>query len=99
MNNRGRIQSQGGGIEESENWAKNSSLTICEGKTKLSSLKAKHSKKILKERSDAFTKLESFMHNAKSQGGVSGPISKSYPVQNHKNKRIDLEVQKGKAFV
>lgn len=58
MNHRGRIQSQGGGIEESENWAKNSSLTICEGKTKLSDLKADHPKKILKERINAFAKLE-----------------------------------------
>ncbi len=47
MNHRGRIQSQGGGIKKSENWAKNSSLTICEGKTKLSDLKADHPKKIL----------------------------------------------------
>ena len=46
MNHRGRIQSQGGGIEESENWAKNSSLTISEGKIKLSDLKTKHPKKI-----------------------------------------------------
>ncbi len=39
------------------------------------------------------------MNNANSQGGVSGPISKSYFVLNHKNKRIDLEIQKGQAFV
>ena len=99
MNHRGRIQSQGGGIKKSENWAKNSSLTISEGKTKLSDLKTKHPKKILRERINAFAKLEGFMNNANSQGGVSGPISKSYFVLNHKNKRIDLEIQKGQAFV
>lgn len=100
MKHRGRIQSQGNKIEESEDWSKENPLPIEDGKKKLSNLKSKHSRKELKIRSIAFDKLEKFMADAKKQGGVNHPISKTYLVPcSKKSERIDLEVIKGQAFV
>ena len=95
---RGRIQSQGGGIEDSENWSQSLPLPAKDAKAKTWSLHRRHSRTEKVLRKPAFQKAEKFIADAQKNGGASAPISKSYPVKNDAHRRVDIEVRKGEAF-
>lgn len=96
---RGRIQVQGGGLEESESWAKEHPPTSKEGLDMLKKLKSRLSKKEQEERKNEFKKAEKFIKAAGEKDGVDAPVSKSIMKKGSKNKRIDIEVIVGIAFV
>lgn len=100
---RGRIQAQGGGIEESETWAQNNALTGAAGRTMLTKLQAKLTEAEAAHRGEAFGQARGFIDRAEKSNGVDashGVIRKSYPVKPRiDGRRVDIEVHKGKAFV
>lgn len=97
--NRGRIQAQGGGIEESESWACENPPTWEEGIEKLEKLREKLSKSEQKNREKLFDKAERFIKAAGEKNGVSAPVSKKFQKKGSKDVRIDIEVIVGIAFV
>lgn len=97
--NRGRIQSQGENIEESEKWNLEQPLTKKKADKKLADLKIKHSKNELKKRRDAFNKASNFINNSHISNGAYAVISKTFMVKNSKSARVDIEVKTGKAFI
>ncbi|EKJ5338149.1 hypothetical protein ACTHEL_004581, partial [Vibrio parahaemolyticus] len=96
---RGRIQAQGHGLEESESWAISSPLSHADGLAKKAALKGKLSRRELTDRNDAFAKAKKFIDSAQRAGGVSAQVSKTYMVKNDTQKRVDIEVRSGDAFV
>jgi hypothetical protein len=94
---RGRIQAQGGGLEESEPWSQDTPLTKAEGLTLLSRLKNKLAKSDLEKREKAFEKAERYISNAH---GIDAVKKKSfYASKKNKSIRVDVEVLGGQAFV
>jgi len=98
MEHRGRIQVQGDKIEESESWAKNEPLSKEEGVMMLENLKNKIPKNEAKIREEAFIKASKFIKNGPYQV-VTKPITKSYKVPDTEHERVDIEIQKGIAFI
>ena len=96
---RGRIQAQGGGIEESESWAKEIPPTWEEGLEKLEKLKEKLSKKERENRKELFDKAERFIKAAGKKGGVTAKVTKKIQKKDSEDVRIDIEVIAGVAFV
>jgi hypothetical protein len=99
LNHRGRIQAQGGGLEESESWAMSVPITVDEALELLESLKNKLSSKELKVREKEFDKARAFIVQAGENGGVDAQVSKTFKVKGTKDLRVDIEVIKGRAFV
>jgi hypothetical protein len=95
---RGRIQAQGGGIEESESWAQDDPLTMEEGLTLLQKLKSKLSKWELKKREEKFNRLEDLMHRGKKAGGLDARYSQTFG-EPESDVRVDVEILSGRAFV
>ena len=96
---RGRIQSQGGKIEDSEKWNFEVPISRDTAKDKVDILKDRHSRKEQKIRADAFLKAKNYIDISAIAGGVYKPISKTFMVKGSKDQRIDIEVREGKAFV
>ena len=99
---RGRIQSQGGNIEDSEKWNFKYPISSDTAKEKTDILKSRHQKRERIERDNAFKKANFFIDISKIAGGIEvidKPISKTFMVKGSKDKRVDIEVKKGKAFV
>lgn len=99
---RGRIQSQGGSIEDSENWNFKMPISKDTAKNKADILKSRHTKKEQTIRANAFVKAKNFIDVSAIAGGIEvidKPISKTFMVKDSKDKRVDIEVKKGKAFV
>ena len=99
---RGRIQSQGGGIEDSEKWNFTNPISSDTAKEKTDILKNRHARRPRNERAKAFEKAKKFIDISKIAGGVEvidKPISKTFMVKGSKDKRVDIEVKKGRAFV
>lgn len=98
-NHRGRVQAQGGGTEESVAWAQDTPPTRSDGLRMLDQLAARLTASELTARQGAFAEARDFVDRAAQAGGV-GPVKKSFP---HKplrgGIRVDIEVQKGIAFV
>lgn len=99
MKNRGRIQAQGGGIEESVSWSQENPPTVADGLSLVQELESKLSKSELELRSKELEKAKNFIQNAGEKGGVDAQVSKSFRVDGTKDVRIDIEVIKGKAFI
>lgn len=95
---RGRIQSQGGNMEESEPWSQAKPLSAKDGLLKTSNLENRHGKKEKEVRKLAFQKAKNFINKSKDNGGVNHPVRKSFLVKNSRDKRIDIEVIQGIAF-
>ena len=94
---RGRIQAQGGGVEESEAWAQSYVPKKSDGYGMAESLKGKLKKKELKKRERSFKKLDKFIENAPRTGYDYS--SQSYmPFPPNGDVRVDVEIIKGKAF-
>lgn len=96
---RGRIQAQGDGLEESEGWNKNTPISHADGLAKKENLKGRLSRQDLSVRVDAFNKAKAFIDRARDAGGVTAEVSKTYMVKGESQKRVDIEVRAGEAFV
>jgi len=99
---RGRIQSQGGKIEDSENWNFQLPISGVTAKDKADILKDRHPRREQKIRANAFIKAKKFIDVSAIAGGievVDKPISKTFMVKGSKDQRVDIEVKKGKAFI
>jgi len=94
---RGRIQSQGGGLNDSQSWAKQAPLDHSTGISLSHLLEAMPNKKEKKLRVKAHAAARAFMDAAKLAGGV-GVTSKTYVVKGDPHRRVDIEVRKGVAF-
>ncbi len=98
MEHRGRIQAQGEKLEASESWALNEPLTKSEGQKLLENLKNKIPKNEEKIRESAFKKATKFIENGPYQT-VTKTIIKSFKVPDTEHERVDIEIQKGIAFI
>lgn len=96
--NRGRIQSQGAGLDDSKAWNLPAPLTCTVGISLSVSLEAMATKKEKKLRASAHEKSRAFMNAAAVSGGV-GVTSKTYMVKDDPHRRVDIEVRKGLAFI
>jgi hypothetical protein len=96
--NRGRIQAQGGGVEESVSWASDIPPTADEGLGMLEQLKDKLTPRQLNERSGPLAKAAQLIQRARSIGGVDAPVKQSFYSEKGSDVRIDVEVITGKAF-
>ena len=101
---RGRFQAQGARLQESEPWAKNTPLTIVEGRALLTALKCKLNRADRLEREAYFNEWASKIEVLHQAGGfdadVGGHYIKTIPHgASPSDPRVDLEIRKGKAFV
>ncbi len=96
---RGRVQAQGGGLEESESWSQSKPPTVAEGLSLLQKLRNKITKSQLLERITEFLKAEKFIEQAGRNGGVDAKVSKTFKKKGTKDIRVDVEVIKGTAFI
>jgi hypothetical protein len=96
---RGRVQAQGGGTEQSVPWAQRTPPTAIDGQRMLDELAALLTDAELQARRDAFVQAREFINRAAQAGGV-GPMKKSFPRKPVRGGiRVDIEVQKGIAFL
>lgn len=98
MKHRGRIQAQGENLEASEAWSKNQPPTKKEGLTMLNKLRNKIPKYEAKKREQSFYKASKFIEQV-SHEVVNSPVKRSFKVKGTKKERIDIEIQKGEAFI
>lgn len=96
---RGRIQAQGGGIEKSRAWAQQDALTLHEGLDLTTALENSLDAFELQVRQRGFANLRRFMQQANQHGGVPAPVRQSWGVPQDRDRRVDLEVHMGVAFV
>lgn len=85
-------------MEESEPWNEAEPLQALMGHHLLSGLRIKIPSREAKLRQDSFAKAHRFIDSAASCGGV-GPCKKSFVVRGGRDRRVDIEVQSGLAFV
>jgi hypothetical protein len=93
---RGRVQAQGGGLEESENWAQDEPLTKASGLSLLDKLWEKLSKRDQKLRASQFENARRFIENV--DGGLDAPLGKSFLNRKKRGIRVDIEILAGTAF-
>jgi hypothetical protein len=96
---RGRIQSQGSQIEDSESWNDPNPIKAANAIRKTLKLEARHNKREKKLRTYSFEKARKYIRNAKQNGGIDAFYCKSFMAPNDKHRRVDIEVIKGKAFI
>jgi hypothetical protein len=100
MTHRGRIQAQGGGIEESVSWCQNETPpTKTEGLEMIDIIENRLNPSDVKIRAKAFEKARVFVNKAADNGGVDAQVSKSFRVKGTKDIRVDIEVITGRAFI
>jgi hypothetical protein len=99
---RGRFQAQGGrgkGIEESQPWAQDESLTAMAGHGLLDSLHDGLGRTEQQDRATAFAQAHEFVQISLQANGVHALFKKSFPRKPNKyGVRVDVEVQQGLAF-
>jgi hypothetical protein len=97
---RGRIQVQGGGLENSRSWTQDAPRTKADGLADLVSLKGELSKTALKKRTQAFADAADFIQKTNYTGPPK--LSRSFrdpEVVNEKgDERVDIEIITGTAF-
>lgn len=99
---RGRIQAQGGGIEESESWAQDEPLKISKARLLFQRLIAKLSRKDYEKRRKAFEKAKEFTENISRNGSMFAVKKESFRVKGEngsEGERVDIEILGGEAFV
>ena len=100
MEHGGRIQTQGGGIEDSEPWDRATPLPASEGHAMLDRLKGRIGEREVELREAAFDKAHRFIEAVSQFGGISQAIKKSWPSPPRRDpRRVDIEVHRGRAFV
>jgi len=98
MKNRGRMQAQGENLEASEAWSQDEPITKNEGLEMLNNLKNKIPKKEAQIREKAFDKATQFINQGPHEV-IEAPIIRSFKVKGTKKERVDIEIQKGEAFI
>ncbi len=98
MKHRGRIQAQGENLEASEAWSQDEPPKKKEGLTMLEILRNKIPKFEAKKRYKAFEKASKFIEQGPYEI-VNSPIVRSFKVKGTMYERVDIEIQKGKAFI
>jgi hypothetical protein len=93
---RGRIQAQGGKLEDSEAWAQDEAPTKKDLLDKLDTLWGRLTKKQKEERQKGYDEAKKWIEGL-PEAGADSPVSKSFPKQNDGENRIDIEIIKGKA--
>lgn len=101
---RGRVQAQGGNVEESVDWGRDTSPPAAEGHAMLNELRAKLADREQGYRAQAFVEAHDGVDRTAAVGGIPQdgryPAGKSFPQPPRKDgRRVDIEVWKGKAFV
>jgi hypothetical protein len=96
---RGRIQAQGGGVEVSVSWSRQTPPSESEMMEMIQRLEAKLTPAELRHRETGFEELRKFIQRAAAKGGTSIARPKSFPFQVVKGIRVDLEIMKGMAAV
>lgn len=91
-------------MEESEPWARRSPLPVADGHTSLTTLDAKLTLVESKLRADAFWQAHRAIDRFAAAGGAPAeprPFKKSYLPRPRRpdDRRVDIEVQAGRAFV
>ncbi len=100
MDHRGRLQAQGGGVEESESWAQDNPLLLSEGHQKLNALHDKLQPAEQRHRLEAFAEARAYIERIADAGGARPGTKKSFPLRPRRDhRRVDVEVHKGLAFV
>ena len=94
---RGRLQAQGGGIEESESWAQEEPLTKQQGLSLLRRLRERLRPGDRELRERPFEEAERFIEQ--SEGGVDAPVRRSFRNRKTRDVRVDIEVWGGTAFI
>ena len=97
MKNRGRIQAQGERLEASEAWAQNAPVVKNEALNLLDKVKNKIPRRAAAIRNRAFIKAARFINNGPYQV-VDRIICKTFKVPDTEQERVDVEIQKGRAF-
>ena len=96
----GRIQMQGGGINDSESWAQALPVTATDGKVMLGRLRARLPPRELGVRSQAIVAATAFIDRCEAVGGIPVQVRRSFNVSgDRQNRRVDIEVISGVAFV
>lgn len=98
MKHRGRIQIQGENIEASESWSQIEPPTKTDGLNLLNKLKNRIPKKEAQIRDSVFLKAKQFIEQGPHEV-ISAMITRSFKVKGTKQERIDIEIQKGEAFI
>ena len=98
MKHRGRIQAQGENLEASEAWSQNEPPTKTDGLTLLDRLRNKIPKFETNKREKAFLKASKFIDQGPHEV-INSPVKRSFKVKGTKKERVDIEIQKGKAFI
>lgn len=97
---RGRWQAQGANIQASERWAQDDPLSAVDGRRLLTTLKLGLAPAEQARRAVAFVRANRYVDIMEAAGGVAAPVIKSFPVANDADeRRVDLEVKAGMAFV
>ena len=102
MNNRGKFQAQGKNLEESEAWSQEDPLKLTEALNLQAKLKSKLKPKDLRLRYKAFNDCEHFVKKAAMNGGIDArmfPNKASWSWVAFNQERVDLEINKGVAFI
>jgi hypothetical protein len=95
---RGRIQAQGGGVEMSVSWSRQTPLTESEMMAMVEVLESKLTSAERGARVTAFEQVRRLIRNASATGGLP-QLSLSFLHLSHRGIRVDLEVLKGNAAV
>jgi hypothetical protein len=98
-NHRGRIQAQGGGVEKSESWSRDTPPTGGDMLKMSDDLEGQLTDPEKRDRARPLAQLRRFIRLAAQSRGVSAPTSKSWLKRGSKDIRIDLEIVKGMACV
>ena len=97
---RGRLQAQGGGVEESEPWAQGDPFEASAARTLLGKLENKLVPRERELRGPAFEQARDYIARAEQLGGVDAFFKKSYPQPPRPDqRRVDIDVLCGRAFV
>ena len=94
---RGRVQAQGGGLEESESWSQDEPPSKELGVSLLEKLKLKLTKKELSAREKQFEDAKRYIENV--EGGIDAVKKKTFRNRKTKDIRVDVEVLAGTAFI
>ena len=97
---RGRIQMQGGGVNDSVSWAQSTPYTAAGGLVALTTLDNRLTATERGLRQTVIAQARSFVGRCRANGGVQAPIIKSFPVRGDTlSRRVDIEIHTGQAFV
>ena len=98
MKHRGRIQAQGENLEASDTWSQNEPPTKTNGLTMFDKLKNKIPRGEARKREKAFLKASKFIEQGQHEV-INSPVVRSFKVKDTMHERVDIEIQKGKAFI